>query len=253
VCPATLDDLKRGECHLWWWRPDASFAEILARRGTALLSTDELARYRRYLVPHAAQTFLAARVLLRSVLSAYCEIGPADWRFETNPWGRPRIATARAPAGLAFNLSHKPGCVTCLTGHGRALGVDLEDTAANRPHVLELVERFFSPSEAAELKTLPTESQFDRFYELWTLKESYIKARGMGLALGLSHFSFSPEGNTASVRFDPGFPDDPAAWDFRLFYPDAQHVIATAVERLAGSSIVIETGDAAELIARILG
>jgi 4'-phosphopantetheinyl transferase len=239
-------------CHLWWWRPDAFSADVLARRGTALLSTDELARYRRYLVPHAAQTFLAARVFLRSVLSAYCEIAPADWRFETNPWGRPRIATLAAPTGLNFNLSHKPGCVACLTGHGRALGVDVEDTAANRPHVLDLVERFFSPSEARALNALPAERQVDRFYELWTLKESYIKARGMGLSLGLSHFSFSPEGATASVRFDAGFQDDPAAWDFRLFHPDAQYLIATAVERLTGSSPTVEIRDAAELITRVL-
>ena len=203
-------------------------------------------------MPHAAQTFLAARVFLRSVLSVYSTIAPADWQFETNPWGRPRIATPTAPAGLTFNLSHKPGCVACLTGHARALGVDVEDTAANRPHVLELVDRFFSPSEARAVKALPAERQADRFYELWTLKESYIKARAMGLSLGLSRFSFSPEGAAASVRFDPGFHDDPAAWDFRLFHPDTQHLIATAVERLAGSAPAIEVRDAAELIARVL-
>jgi 4'-phosphopantetheinyl transferase len=248
--PGNLDDLKRGVCHLWWWRPDA-LTDTLAESGLALLSADELARYGRYLVSHAAQTFLVARVFLRSVLSVYSTIAPADWRFETNPWGRPRIA-ASAPAGLTFNLSHKPGCVVCLTGHGRELGVDVEDTAANRPHVLELVERFFSPSEAAELRALPAERQVDRFYELWTLKESYIKARGMGLSLGLSRFSFSPRGSTASVRFDPGFHDDPAAWDFRLFHPDPQHLIATAVERLAGSPPTIEIRDAAGLIAQVL-
>jgi 4'-phosphopantetheinyl transferase len=252
VCPATLEDLKNGVCHLWWWRPDASSADTLARRGTALLADDELARYRRYLVPHAAHTFLAARVLLRSVLSAYCAIAPADWRFETNPWGRPRIVNPNAPTGLTFNLSHKPGCVTCLIGYGRALGVDVEDTAANRPHVLELVERFFSPSEAAALIRLPVERQVDRFYELWTLKESYIKARSMGLSLGLSRFSFSPEGTTASVRFDPGFQDDPAAWDFRLFHPDSQHLIATAVERFGESSSTIEIHDAVELLSLVL-
>jgi 4'-phosphopantetheinyl transferase len=252
VCPATLEDLKRGVCHLWWWRPDAASAETLSRRGAALLSDDEMARYRRYLVPHASQTFLAARVFLRSVLSAYCGIAPADWRFETNPWGRPRIATTNAPPGLDFNLSHKPGCVACLTGRSRALGVDVEDTAANRLYVVELAERFFSPSETRDLQALPVDRQFDRFYELWTLKESYIKARGMGLSLGLSHFSFSPKGTAASVRFDPGFQDDPAAWDFQLFRPDPQHLMATAIELLEGSSPTVQMRDASELITQVL-
>ena len=215
-----------------------------------MLAPDELARYCRYLVPGAAQTFLAARVFLRSVLSAYCVIAPADWRFETNPWGRPRIATPTAPAGLTFNLSHTQGCVACLIGRGRALGVDVEDSAANRPHVLELAERFFSPSEAAALYALPLERQYDRFYELWTLKESYIKARGTGLSLGLSRFSFSVEDSTASVRFDRGFPDDPAAWAFRLFRPDERYVIATAAELLPQKPPIIETRDAGEQVMR---
>jgi len=252
VCPPTLDDLKRGTCHLWWWHPSAYPAEHLTTRGLALLTDDELARYRRYLVPRPAHTFLAAQVLLRSVLWAYCAIRPEDWRFSTNPWGRPRIANALAPAGLSFNVSHKPGCVVCLVGHGRALGADVEAIGADGAHLLELAERFFSPSEAAELHALPAERQADRFYELWTLKESYMKARGIGLSLGLSRFSFTVKGDTASVRFDPGFHDHPKAWEFRLFRPDAQHVISTAVERLDGLPATVELRNAAELIARAL-
>ena len=246
--PPTIDDLRRGTCHLWWWRPDASSAEAVAERGLKLLSDDELARYRRFLVPRPAETFLAARVLLRSLLSRYAAVRPADWRFEANPWGRPRVANAAIPRGLSFNLSHKPGCVVCLVGYGRALGADVEDMAANRTNLLELADRFFSRSEAAALRALPAERHGERFFELWTLKESYIKARGIGLSLGLSRFSFTPAGDTAGVRFDSTFHDDPAAWEFRLFRPDPQHMIATAVERLAGLPSTVEIRDATELI-----
>ena len=192
-------------------------------------------------------------MLLRSLLSSYVGLAPEAWRFEANPWGRPRIANPGTPSGLFFNLSHKPGFVTCLVGPGRDLGVDVEDLSANRAHLFQIAERFFSPSEAAALRALPAERQTQRFYELWTLKEAYIKARGVGLSLGLSSFSFSVEGDRAQVRFDPGFDDDPGAWDFRLFRLCSPHLISTAVRRLEGRPALIEmAADAAGIVARAL-
>lgn len=213
----------------------------------ALLSADETVRYNRYLVSDAAATFLAARILLRSVLSQYAALPPAEWRFETNPFGRPHIANADVPRGLTFNLSHKPGCVTCLIGAGRELGVDVEDSAAGRANFLEIAGRFFSSPEAAALRDLPDGPRRQRFYELWTLKESYIKARGVGLSLGLSRFSFSVQPDRATIRFAEGFDDRAEAWDFRLFRPDERHVIATSV-RLAPAPLVIDVTDGAQLL-----
>jgi 4'-phosphopantetheinyl transferase len=224
----------------------------LAQCGFAFLSSDEIDRYRRYLVPEAAQTFVAARVLVRSLLSSYVGLEPEEWRFEANPWGRPHIANPGTPGGLFFNLSHKPGFLTCLVGPSRDLGVDVEDISANRPYLFQIAERFFSSSEAAGLRALPGERQTQRFYELWTLKEAYIKARGVGLSLGLSKFSFSVEGDSAQVRFDPGFDDDPGAWDFRLFRFCSPHLISTAVQRLKGRPVPIEIADAAGIVARAL-
>lgn len=212
-----------------------------------LLSAEETVRYNRYLVPEAAATFLAARILLRSVLAQYATLQPADWRFETNRFGRPHIANTDAPRGLTFNLSHKPGCVTCLIGASRELGVDVEDSGAGRANFLEIAGRFFSYPEAAALRDLPDGPRRQRFYELWTLKESYMKARGVGLSLGLSRFSFSVEGERVTIRFAEGFDDRAEAWDFRLFRPDERHVIATSV-RHAPARLVIDVTDAAQLL-----
>lgn len=241
--------IRQGACHLWYWRPPV-FAEPARRRALAFLSPDDSARYARYLVPGAAQTFLAARLLVQTVLAAYASLLPAAWRFETNRWGRPYIANPEAPPGLLFNLSHKPGVVTCLVGFDRDLGVDVEHCAA-RPYLFDIASRFFSPAEASALMALPEEDRVRRFYELWTLKEAYIKARGVGLSLGLANFSFSPSGNTAAVRFEPGFDDDPETWDFRLFRLVEEHLIATAVRRTA-VPLAIETFDASRLVARAL-
>jgi 4'-phosphopantetheinyl transferase len=232
---------------LWHWRPD-----FFPEQGKRFLSPDELARFHRFLVPSPARTFLAARVGLRTLLSAYSDLAPGSWCFDLNPWGRPHIANPDGPPGLRFNLSHKPGSITCLIGRDREVGVDVEDLAASRKHLLDIADRFFSRSEAAALQELPAGQQLSRFFELWTLKESYIKARGRGLSLGLSKFSFSPKGDTATVRFDPDFDDNPEVWDFRLFRPDAQFVIATTIERVAEQPVDIRIEDATEIVRRAL-
>jgi 4'-phosphopantetheinyl transferase len=222
----------------------------------AFLTADETERHARFLVPHASRTFLAARILVRSLLSSYAPLAPPAWRFDTNQWGRPHIANPEAPTGLVFNLSHKPTLAVCLIGCNRDLGVDVEDTTTNRSHLLEIAERFFSPFEAAALRELPATRQVQRFFELWTLKEAYIKARGMGLSLGLSGFSFTPEEGPApvraTIRFNHDFDDqEPNSWDFRLFRPDESHLISTAIRR-SSTPLTIEMRDAEELVTRTL-
>jgi len=240
--------LKTGACYLWYWRPD-SLASALSEQGLAFLSDDEIARYRRFVVPEPARTFLAARVLLRSVLSAYCPVDPREWRFAANPWGRPYIVSPEPSRQLVFNLSDKPGFIACLVGWNRELGVDVEDASVPRNHWLPVAQRFFSSSEFAGLQELEPGRQLNRFYQLWTLKESYVKARGRGLSLGLSRFSFSVAEDTATIRFEPGFEDDPEPWDFRFFRPTARHLIATAVKRPAGTQVSIEMADATRIVA----
>jgi len=229
-----IEALRRGACHLWYWKPRPQLDEVGFEAGLAFLDAPEVVRYRRYLARDAAGTFLASRVFLRSVLSVYWDVKPSDWRFAANEWGRPRIATPGVPEQFDFNLSHKPGCVTCLVGYGRELGVDVEDVSVRRPQLLHLASRFFSRAETAGLEETPEERRLDRFYELWTLKESYIKARGRGLSLGLSRFAFVVAGDSASVQFEDGFGDQPDRWDFRLFRS------GTGPERRSSSP---ETGD----------
>ena len=83
---------------------------------------------------------------------------------------------------LNFNISHTKSLVLLGVTSDGALGVDVEN-CRSREAPLKIAHQFFAPEELAELQALPRAQQHDRFFEYWTLKESYIKARGMGLSL----------------------------------------------------------------------
>lgn len=219
------------EAHLWCFRPQKLNEGRLLEAGLSFLSSDERARLDRFLVPEPRHVFLCTRLVARSILSLYAEVEPWEWIFQTNPYGRPEIASPAEYRRLRFNLSNKNGLIVCLVARDGDLGVDVEDTSQPPRRLLDIADRFFSAREAAALRALrSTEEQRSRFYHYWTLKESYIKARGVGLALGLSGFSFLFEPGGIRITYEPGFVD-PQEWDFQLLHVDDRHVIGVTLER----------------------
>ena len=207
------------------------------------LSEDELMRVARFVQPSDAANFIVGRTLARTLLSRYAEVAPRDWPFRIDAHGRPELAAR--PAGvpdLRFNVSHTTGLVACAVTAGREVGVDVEYTRRRLLH--DVPERFFSPREVDDLRACPAEDQAVVFFDYWTLKESYIKARGLGLALPLRHFSFLLRGPTPRIVFSPELDDDPATWQFAQFWPSQDHRMAVAVRR-DGDDLPIEVEEIA--------
>ncbi len=199
-------------------------AEVTERLRLAL-PDEECARHARFGDEGAAGEFLCGRALLRAVLSTWAPVDRREWRFSLNAHGRPGIAAPSSP--LHFNLSHTRGMVVLALGPDPSVGVDVERLDRSvRP--MEVADRFFSPLEVEGLRALPTERHRDRFLALWTLKEAYIKARGMGLALPLRDFSFSPDEAPPRVRFEPSLHDDEDRWRFERVDLDSGHRVAVA-------------------------
>jgi 4'-phosphopantetheinyl transferase len=208
----------------------------------ALLSPDEQARCRRFHFARDRHQFLVARVLARTLLSRYVAVRPEEWTFATNAYGRPEIAGPDCAPPLRFNLSHTAGLVACAVAWDREVGVDVENTTRPGGYT-DLARRFFAPSEAAHIESLPAGNQQETFFAYWTLKESYIKARGLGLALPLADFAFRLEaGQSVQITFAGSIEDDPSSWWFEQFRPSAHHHMALAVRRRQGERIdVIST------------
>lgn len=215
-----------------WVTDDApSDAHALA---LAWMQPDERARHDRFAFEHTRAEFRLARWLVRTTLSRHTGVDPAAWRFAANAYGRPEIVGPEAHRGWRFNLSHTPGMVAIAVAHGREVGLDVEDTW--RPgDLLGIAPRYFAAPELSDLTALPDEAeQLDRFFQLWTLKESYIKARGMGLALPLDAFWFGWRGPEVHFGCDARANDDPARWHFTEVRPTRRHRLALAAERLGG-------------------
>jgi 4'-phosphopantetheinyl transferase len=234
----TLDrviPLSTAEIHLWL----ADYSEItdssLHDGYRGLLDPAERAQEPRFHFEKDRRRYLVTRTLVRTVLSRYADIAPSDWMFSTNAYGRPAVAN-RAARDLSFNISHTHSLIVLGVTRGRALGVDVENYRA-REVPLEIASRYFAPDEVAVLNAAPRHEQQYRFFEYWTFKESYIKARGMGLSLPLDKFSFHYDHpNDVSIAIRPELADDPARWQFWQFQPSPEYLVAVCAERAGAQS-----------------
>ncbi len=218
----------------------AYYNEIVDDRQLAglrrFLSDDEVAQEGRFHFADDRKRYLVTRAMVRMVLSRYVRIAPEEWAFSKNAYGRPAVADAIVDAetearGLRFNLSHTRGLIALAVTRGRELGVDVENIAT-RTVSLEVAERFFSRTEVAALACVAPDRQQERFFEYWTLKESYIKARGMGLSLPLDHFSFAfAQHGAVSIDIHPDLQDHADRWRFWQYRPSADYLMAICAER----------------------
>jgi 4'-phosphopantetheinyl transferase len=193
---------------LWWVNPDTFAASPAA---LALLSEQERQQHLRFIPPKKRHEYLVTRVLVRTVMGRALGVAPQTLQFENNAWGRPAL---RPPAPLHFNVSHTEGLVLCLVSSNPEIGVDTE-RLARAPDLLALAPNVFAPQELSDLNTLPANEQAHRAVGLWTLKESYIKARGMGLALALDGFAFRFDADQVRLEVAPALQDDGARWQFQ--------------------------------------
>ncbi|MDI1450260.1 4'-phosphopantetheinyl transferase superfamily protein [Polyangium sp. 6x1] len=234
----SLFSLPPGAAHLWYVDPDAIDDWYLRAAYHSVMSPEEARQQARFRFLEGRQEYLVTRALVRAVLSAYTPVAPRDWLFVRNGHGRPEIAGPKGAPRLRFNLSNTRGLVACLVARDREVGLDVEDTH-RRGETVSIADRFFSPFESAALRRLPVHHQRDRFFDYWTLKEAYIKARGMGLAIPLDHFSYHlDEGGPIRISFEPELRDDPSRWQFSLTSLGGRHRVATAIERRPGEGTI---------------
>lgn len=226
----------RSRIDLWCTYISGIGDDSLWPRYDALLSEEERARQGRFRFAEDQRRHLVTRALARTVLSRYAPVRPEDWVFSAGPRGRPAISAPQPLPALEFNISHSSDLVMLGVTSGRALGVDAEGIEAREADI-DGLDRYFAPEESAALLSLLPDARRRRFFELWTLKESYIKARGMGLAIALDAFRFEMTGERGlRLHMRPQLADSPDAWRLWLLAPRCGYVAAVCAARDSDAS-----------------
>ncbi|HEY2037398.1 MAG TPA: 4'-phosphopantetheinyl transferase superfamily protein [Steroidobacteraceae bacterium] len=205
--------------------------DSLWTRYDALLSAEERLKQARFRFARDQRRYLITRALVRTVLSRYAAVQPQDWAFTAGAHGRPTISAPSPAPPLEFNVSHSADLVILGVTSDRMLGVDTEGVEA-RDADIDGLDRYFAPEESAALLALPARERRRRFFELWTLKESYIKARGMGLAIALDAFRFELGGERElTLRMRPGLGDAPERWRLWQLVLRADYLVGICAAR----------------------
>ncbi|SHK23025.1 4'-phosphopantetheinyl transferase family protein [Paramaledivibacter caminithermalis] len=136
---------------------------------------------------------LLGEILVRQIIINKFNMLNSDIKIVTNNYGKPYLYTIN---NFEFNISHSGDWVVCAIDES-PIGIDIEKIQSI--NYLDIVERFFTKNECRFLNSKNEYEKLGYFFELWTLKESYIKAVGKGLSIPLNSFEISVIGDNIEV------------------------------------------------------
>jgi 4'-phosphopantetheinyl transferase len=217
--------LNADEVHLWCANLDDHAPESFR----SLLAEDEISRADRFHFTKDRNHYIVARGLLRKLLASYLKVGAEELRFAYAEKGKPFL-TENQHGLINFNLAHSHELAVYAFSAERELGVDLEfirkDFGGEK-----IAERFFSPREIDVLRTVPVDLKNEAFFNCWTRKEAYIKARGEGLSMPLDQFDVSlAPGEAAALLRNHKEPGETVRWSMQSVEMPDGYVAALVAE-----------------------
>lgn len=164
-------------------RIDEAVDDESYRRLLSFVSDEKYSRISRFHFIQDAKRTLYGDVLIRYIACQKKQVTNKELVFTQNKYGKPFLRNLNS---FHYNISHSGNWVVCAVSN-KQVGIDIEEM---KPIDIDIAKRFFSDSEYKDL-ILNHKDQISYFYDLWTLKESYIKYRGKGLSIHLDSFNFT--------------------------------------------------------------
>lgn len=219
------------DVHLW----------IVEFEGTSVtdlrgdLPIDESREADQLRLPSRRDEFIRQRAALRRLLGWYLDQQPSRVHITRGSNGKPALGGTKAR--LTFNVSHSgPHMLIGVTSE-RQIGVDVQVIKPGTKCV-DLARRFFSTAEQKLLASVQPVQLERAFFDLWTLKEAWLKGTGAGISAGLDRFTIDamtdpPRLASAEVH------SAPPAWQFRRLTVAPDACAAIAVEGMAMFSLTV--------------
>ena len=226
--------LEPGALRVWYARPDEVWTSAEASEAaTAWLQPAERDRFNRFRHTSDREMFLLGRVMARALVGRALGVAPTAWRWREGPRGRPEIDAASC--AFSFNIAHSAGLVVCAVAREAQVGVDVEHR--QRPPLDRAsVARYCSPAEVADIESQGADGWHDQFLKYWTLKEAYLKARGLGIAVHLADLSFELAAPGIALHHLGSLAGSDTGWAFDLRPVGSHHYLATAMSTQAARS-----------------
>jgi 4'-phosphopantetheinyl transferase len=179
----------------------------------------DLSRQRKidaYLRREDKESALVGDMLIRQMLFRHFGYASLKAPFTLNQFGKPYL---EGQSGMHFNLSHAGDWIVCAVDSS-PIGIDVEQIQSID---MAIAAHYFSAAEHAALLAIPLGNRIASFFDLWTLKESYIKAIGKGLSETLSHFTIDFSYNEIKLISTK---EEDAKWQFRQYEIDPAYKLS---------------------------
>jgi len=212
---------------LWCARASACEPGVLEQCCEASLRDDERLHADRFRRPTTRNQHVVGRGMARTLLAS-SDVAPQDIEFSFNAHGKPDVV-GPAKAKRPFNIAHTEGMVVFASCEIGQIGVDVE--RLTRSTNIDIAHRYFAKPEVDfVISHREDEERRLAFLKVWTLKESFIKAIGMGLAIPLADFAFididSPNPRVQILNASLG---DASMWRFATTSPADGYIASIAI------------------------
>lgn len=219
-------EILAGEVHIWRASLDLPWSWTFDEA----LSLEDRTRADRFRFESDRRHFCIGRASLRMILARYLKVKPGRLRLETGDYGKPFLSDRAIARGIHFNMSHSHRLTLIAIARDREVGVDIEFM---RPGFVtdDVVNHFFSAAEVAAFKAIAPAYKTKSFFDCWTRKEAYIKARGEGLSCELESFDVAVGPGTSAALLESRIdPFEASRWQMRDLFPAPGYAATVAVE-----------------------
>lgn len=194
-----------------------------------LLGHNVLTKIKQYYNIQDMQRTVVGDLLVRSLLSNKLNLSNKQLRFSTDKYGKPFLLNTNK---VHYNISHSGEWVVCGIDY-LPLGIDIEEIL---PINFEIAKRFFTKDEYNDLLCTKESERLKYFYSLWTLKESYLKAKGEGLSLPLNSFSVKINGSTIKLQTQDRF----EKWSLRQYNFDSNYKLSLCAKNDFCNKVIVK-------------